>query len=274
MTDTIKKLDEAVKFIDSKTKLRPEIGVTLGSGLASFADLVEVDAVIPFAEIPHFSPSKVQGHPGKLVIGNLNGTPLAVFQGRIHYYEGHSMQQVVFPTRMLGRRGVKTQIITNAAGGIDPKMNPGHLMIIKDHINLTGDNPLRGLNIDELGPRFPDMTDPYVPAHIETLDSIMNELSIPHSVGVYCGVQGPTYETAAEVRYLQTIGGQAVGMSTVPEVIAARHMGMDVVGISCITNLATGISEEKISHDDVTVVAKRVEKDFVEALSRFIAKLG
>lgn len=274
MTDIVKNLDEAINYINSKTSLRPKIGITLGSGLASFADLLDVDVALPFSEIPHFSPSKVEGHPGKLVIGHLHGTPLAVYQGRIHYYEGHSMQQVVFPTRVLGHWGVKTQIITNAAGGIDPNMQPGHLMIIKDQINLTGDNPLRGLNVDELGPRFPDMTDPFSPAHIEALDSIMNELKIAHSIGVYCGVQGPTYETAAEVRYLQIIGGQAVGMSTVPEVIAARHMDMDVVGISCITNLATGISDEKISHNDVTIVAKRVEKEFVEALIQFIGKLG
>lgn len=274
MSEYLKQLDEAISFIDSKTSLKPKIGITLGSGLASFAELLDIDVAIPFAEIPHFSPSKVVGHPGKLVMGHLNGTPLAVLQGRIHYYEGHSMQQVVFPTRMLGRRGVETQIITNAAGGIDPKMNPGHLMIIRDHINLTGDNPLRGLNIDELGPRFPDMTDPFCPTNIVALDKIMTELNVPHSIGVYCGVQGPTYETAAEVRYLQTIGGQAVGMSTVPEVIAARHMGMNVTGISCITNLATGISKEKISHEDVTIVAKRVEKDFVEVLTRFIATLG
>jgi purine-nucleoside phosphorylase len=184
------------------------------------------------------------------------------------------MQEVVFPTRTLGRLGVKTQIITNAAGGIDPKMSPGHLMIIEDHINLTGDNPLRGGNISELGPRFPDMTNPFHPKYIQRLNQIMDRQNVPHSTGVYCGVQGPTYETAAEVRYLQKIGGHAVGMSTVPEVIAARHMGIDIVGISCITNLATGISKEKISHSDVTIVAKKVEKSFIAVLTELIATLN
>lgn len=269
----LKQLDETLAFIKKETSLVPDIGLTLGSGLAHFVDHVEVKAKIPFASIPHFSPSKVAGHPGQLVMGRLEGKNIAILQGRIHYYEGHSMQQVVYPTRALARLGVRTQIITNAAGGIGDGMRPGHLMIIKDHINLTGDNPLRGENIEALGTRFPDMSEPYNKTHIQHLEKIMKGVGVPHSVGVYCGVQGPCYETAAEVRYLRTIGGHAVGMSTVPEVIAARHMNVDVVGLSCITNLATGMSNEKISHDDVTVVAKKVEAAFTQVLKTFIAEL-
>lgn len=270
----LKNLDETVAFIKSRSKLTPDIGLTLGSGLAHFVDHVEVEAKIPFAEIPHFSPSKVVGHPGQLVLGRMAGKSLAILQGRIHYYEGHSMQQVVYPTRALARLGVRTQIITNAAGGIGDGMTPGHLMIIKDHINLTGDNPLRGENFEALGTRFPDMSEPYKKNHIQALEKIMRDVGVPHSVGIYCGVQGPCYETAAEVRYLRSIGGHAVGMSTVPEVIAARHMNVDVVGLSCITNLATGMSDEKISHADVTVVAKKVEAAFTQVLKTFIAQLG
>lgn len=266
-------LNEAVTFIQSKCATTPEVGLTLGSGLANFAQKVDVEFKIPFSEIPHFSPSRVVGHPGQLIIGRLNGKSVAVLQGRIHFYEGHSMQQVVFPTRVLGRLGVKTHIVTNAAGGIDPKMTPGHLMIISDHINLTGDNPLRGENLDELGPRFPDMTHPYDTSLMASLEGLMKKYNVNSSQGVYCGVAGPTYETAAEVKYLQKIGGKAVGMSTVPEVIAARHMGLRVAGISCITNLATGISQEKISHDDVTLAAKRVEAQFTDVLVDFIGQL-
>ncbi len=273
MADLIHQLRESVDFIKSRSSLQPAIGLTLGSGLAHFAEHVEVEVEIPFADIPNFSPSRVVGHPGRLVLGRLHGKPLAILNGRIHFYEGHSMQQVVFPTRALAILGVKTQIITNAAGGIGESLEPGHLMIINDHINLTGDNPLRGINVDALGPRFPDMSEPYRKEHVHRLERIMAQLKVPHSVGVYCGVQGPTYETAAEVRYLRGIGGRAVGMSTVPEVIAARHMGVDVVGISCITNLATGLSDEKISHEDVTIVAKRVEVAFTNVLKQFIAEL-
>ena len=270
---TLDQLNEAKAFIQKQTDFQPSIGVTLGSGLASFADELNIQHEINFGDIPHFAPSKVKGHPGKLLFAKLGEKNLAVLQGRIHYYEGHTPQQVVFPTRLLGSLGVGHQIITNAAGGIDPKMKPGHLMIIKDHINLTGTNPLIGENHEELGPRFPDMTNPFDLDCISTLEKIMADQNVSHSTGVYCGVSGPTYETAAEIKFMQTIGGQAVGMSTVPEVIAARHMGLKVTGISCITNLATGLSDEVLDHADVTAVAKRVEAQFKSVLVEFIKSL-
>ncbi|NQZ01409.1 MAG: purine-nucleoside phosphorylase [Bdellovibrionales bacterium] len=273
MSETLEQLAQAVDYIESKTTIVPRVGVTLGSGLASFAEEVKVDCSIDFSEIPHFAPSKVKGHPGKLLVGELSGVPLAVLQGRIHFYEGHSMQQVIFPTRVLARWGVRHQIITNAAGGVDPKMSPGELMILRDQINLTGTNPLIGLNDEELGPRFPDMSEPFCKSSIESLKQIMQKNSVPHSTGVYCGVTGPSYETAAEVRYLHQIGGHAVGMSTVPEVIAARHMGVKVSGISCVTNLGTGLSDEVLDHADVQAVAKRVEADFRKVLVEFVSGL-
>ncbi len=271
MNPILKKLNETKNFIEQRSRVRPVVGLTLGSGLASFADEIEVVDRIPYSEIPHFSPPTVEGHPGDLIIGHIHKLPVAVLTGRIHFYEGHSMEHVVFPTRALGKLGVKTLILTNAAGGMDPKMKPGHLMLIRDHINLTGHNPLRGENVAELGPRFPDMTNPYDPELSDQLLKILKAHKVPHSEGVYCGVAGPCYETAAEVRYLQKIGGHAVGMSTVAETIAARHMGLKVVGLSCITNLSTGLSDEKISHEDVKAVAKRVEQQFVTVLKEFLS---
>jgi purine-nucleoside phosphorylase len=273
MEDLLSQLNEAVELLTSKTSVTPRVGVTLGSGLASFADEISVDAQIDFTEIPHFAPSKVKGHPGKLLLGHLGSVPLAVLQGRIHFYEGHSMQQVIFPTRVLAKWGVEHQIITNAAGGVDPQMQAGQLMIIRDQINLTGTNPLIGLNSEALGPRFPDMSEPFCKASIEKLETIMKKHAVPFSTGVYCGVTGPSYETAAEVRYLHQIGGHAVGMSTVPEVIAARHMGVKVSGISCVTNLGTGLSKEVLDHADVTAVAKKVEADFRKVLVEFVTGL-
>ncbi|MCB0412140.1 MAG: purine-nucleoside phosphorylase, partial [Bdellovibrionales bacterium] len=196
-----------------------------------------------------------------------------LLKGRIHYYEGHSLEQVTFATRLVKFLGVQTLILTNAAGGVNAKFLPGTLMILRDHINLTGENPLRGPNLLELGPRFPDMTEPYDKELSDRLVEICKEQKIQHTEGVYCGVQGPSYETAAEIRFLQTIGGDAVGMSTVPEALVARHMGLRLVGISCITNLATGLSQTKVTHEEVKEVAARVEKDFSHLLRRFIASI-
>lgn len=269
----LEQLNETINFIKEKTSIEPRVGITLGSGLSSFAELVDVDAAIPYKDIPHFAPSSVEGHPGQMVIGKLENVPVIILQGRIHFYEGHSMQQVVYPTRVLGKLGIETLIVTNAAGGTNPKMLPGDFMIIKDHINLTGNNPLIGKNIDELGPRFPDMTDPYDSTLRQKLTQILTNKNLRFHEGVYCGVLGPTYETAAEVQFIHKIGGSAVGMSTVPEVIAARHMGLKVCGISCISNLATGISNQKITHDEVKEVAKRVESDFKAFLGEFVQEL-
>ncbi len=245
----------------------------LGSGLAAFGDKIETICEIPYDEIPNFSPPSVEGHPGKLIFGRAGDTPLVVLQGRIHFYEGHTMEEVVFPTRVVAQLGIEALILTNAAGGLDASMQPGDFMIIKDHINLTGTNPLIGPNIKELGLRFPDMSEPYDREMSAQLDQLLTKKNIRHSTGVYCGVTGPTYETAAEVQYLGKIGGHAVGMSTVPEAIAAKHMGLRVCGISCISNLATGLSDKPITHDEVKEVAAKVEKDFCDFLFEFLSQL-
>jgi len=269
----LEQLKESVKFIRDRSKLRPRVGITLGSGLASFAQAVKTDAVISYSDIPHFSPSTVEGHPGKMILGHVGETPVVVLQGRIHFYEGHSMERVVYPTRVLAQLGVEKLILTNAAGGLDPNMHAGDFMLIKDHINLTGDNPLRGPNIASLGPRFPDMSQAYDREMLEILQGILRRRSIRHSVGVYVGLSGPTYETAAEVRYLQGVGGHAVGMSTVPETIAARHMGLRVCGISCISNLACGLTDQEITHEEVKATGAAVEKKFAEFLTEFVSGL-
>ena len=268
------KIKESVDFIQSKSNIRPRVGLTLGSGLSSFADSIDVDCKIPYSDIPHFIPPSIEGHPGQMVIGKIKGVPVVILQGRIHFYEGHSLDQVVFPTRVIAQLGIEKLILTNAAGGLDPNMSPGDLMVITDHINLTGTNPLIGPNIAELGLRFPDMSESYDPEMSEIALGVLQELKVPHSSGVYCGVTGPTYETAAEVRYLAKIGGTAVGMSTVPENIAAKHMGLRVCGVSCISNHATGISNMPITHDEVKEVAAKVEKAFSGFLRTFIERIG
>ena len=270
----IDKMNEAQKFIQTHSKLKPTIGLTLGSGLSSFANEIKVECQIPYHEIPHFVPPTVDGHPGSLLLGFAEGVPVAVLQGRIHYYEGHSLDQVTFATRLLKYMGIKLLVLTNAAGGMNPKMKPGDFMIIRDHINLTGLNPLRGPNIAEFGPRFPDMTEPYDKVFSDLLVKICKENKFSFLEGVYCGVQGPCYETAAEIKYLQTIGGDAVGMSTVPETIVARHMRLQTVGVSCITNLATGLSNSQVTHEEVKEVAARVEKQFASLILRFIKAAG
>lgn len=266
-------LRESAEFVRSQSDLTPRVGLTLGSGLSAFAEAVKVSAAIPYNEIPHFVPPSVEGHPGQLVLGEVGHTPIAILQGRVHLYEGHSMQQVVYPTRLLKMLGIETLIVTNAAGGLDPNMSAGDFMVIQDHINLTGQNPLVGPNEAELGPRFPDMTDVYDKTLAEKLAAILSKNKVSHHQGVYCGMLGPTYETAAEVRYLQSIGGSAAGMSTVAEVIAARHMGLRVCGLSCISNQATGIAQHKITHQEVEEVTKKVADNFKTCLLEFIQEL-
>lgn len=269
----LQNLKESVDFIRSKTKIKPRVGVTLGSGLAGFAKEVQADAIIPYKDIPHFSPPSVEGHPGQMILGQVGGVPVVLLQGRIHYYEGHSMEQVVYPTRVLAQLGIQKLILTNAAGGLSEFMKPGDFMLVSDHINLTGNNPLIGPNMAELGLRFPDMTEAYDREMLRQGEEVMKKNNLRYSVGVYCGVSGPTYETAAEVRFLQVIGGQAVGMSTVPETIAAKHMGLSVCGLSCISNLATGMSKTPITHDEVKETTKKVEEQFSLFLREFIQKL-
>ncbi|HMN68451.1 MAG TPA: purine-nucleoside phosphorylase [Bdellovibrionales bacterium] len=268
MMDVESRLNETAAFLNKRSSLHPRLGFVLGSGLSGFAKQVNAVAQIPFKEIPHFAPATVEGHPGQLILGTLEGIPVAVLQGRLHAYEGLDFDQVIYPTRTLAALGVKTLVVTNAAGGLKKTMKPGDFMVIKDHINLTGENPLRGPNWN-YGPRFVDMTAPYDPQLIRLLREALRKEKARASVGVYVGVMGPTYETAAEISFYGKIGGGSVGMSTVAEVIAARHAGMRVAGLSCITNLGTGLSKTKLSHEEVKEVAGKVESKFIRALLAF-----
>lgn len=267
------KLKLSAKFILSKIKKAPDVAITLGSGLANFADRVKNPITIPYKKIPGFVRSTVVGHPGELVYGDIAGKKVLLLRGRFHYYEGYKLSQVVYPTRVIKLLGCDTLVLTNAAGGFGDGMKPGHLMVIQDHINLSGLNPLVGPNIDSLGPRFPDMTEVYDSTLREKMKSILTRLKIPHSEGVYCGLSGPTYETPSEIQYLKKLGGAAVGMSTVPEAIAARHAGLRLAGLSCITNLGAGLGTGPLLHEDVTTVARQIETAFSTFLTAFIDEL-
>ncbi len=270
---SIDKLQETVAAIKSYSAIKPRVGVVLGSGLGAFINEVKISHSIPFDQVPNFKPTTIEGHAGNLILGTVGSVPVVILQGRYHYYEGHSLDTVVFPTRTLALLGIETLILTNSAGGFGDTMQPGDFMIIEDHINLTGTNPLMGPNIKELGPRFPDMSEAYDARLIALMETVFQQLSIRYHKGVYCGVTGPTYETPAEVRYLKMIGGKAVGMSTVPETIAANHLGLRVAALSCITNLAAGISPHKLSHQEVTENAKKFESLFCIFLKEFISQL-
>lgn len=270
----VEKLTQTVSYIQSQCALRPQVGIILGSGLGSFSSQIQTEVSIPYKDIPHFSVPSIEGHRGHLLLGHVGKTPVACLQGRIHYYEGHSMDSVAYPTRTLAALGIKTLLVTNAAGGLQLDMEPGDLMIIKDHINLMGTNPLIGANETSLGPRFPDMTEAYPVEFQDKMEHFLRIHKIPYHKGVYCALTGPTYETPAEVNYIKLLGGSAVGMSTVPEVIVANHMGIKVCGVSCITNKAAGISKHKLSHDEVTETAKKVEVQFIAFVKDFIASLS
>ncbi|MEM7646230.1 MAG: purine-nucleoside phosphorylase [Pseudomonadota bacterium] len=272
--DVLDKLQETTQMIRGRSNLKPKIGIILGSGLGAFVNHIEIETEITFAEIPHFVPPSVEGHNGRLVLGTLHGVPLAVMQGRVHYYEGHTMEQVAYPIRTLAMLGIETAILTNSAGGLDPKMKSGDFMVIEDHINLMGNNPLMGPNIKKMGPRFPDMTEAYDRELTAMMLEILESQKVPHWKGIYCGVSGPTYETPAEVRFLQTIGGKAVGMSTVPESIAANHLGLRVCAVSCITNPAAGLHTTKLTHEEVTEMANSVEKQFCDFFDQLIKRLA
>lgn len=267
------KLEEAVDFIRSKSAIKPRFGIVLGSGLGAFANELEDACKISFEEIPYFTRPSVEGHSGFLVLGHVDGQPVATLQGRSHFYEGHSMESVVFPTRVLALLGIETLLITNSAGSLDTSLVPGDIMILNDHINLMGANPLMGENLKNLGPRFPDMTEAYDKKLVALLAQELKRSGLRFQQGVYCGVSGPTYETPAEVKYLQIIGGRAVGMSTVPESIAANHLGLRVCALSIITNLAAGLSGHKLSHAEVTKMANQLEGKFVPFLKNFTAAL-
>jgi len=268
------KAQEAARFILSQTKLRPKIALVLGSGLGAFADQFTSAVKIPYEKIPHFPRSTAIGHAGKMVIGMVGDTPVIGMQGRVHLYEGYSVQQVAFPVRVFARLGVAAVILTNAAGGILPELTQGRLVLISDHINLQGANPLTGANDEKFGLRFPDMTTAYDKKFraIAAAEAAKAGTTMPE--GVYAALAGPSYETPAEIRYLRAIGADLVGMSTVPEVIAARHSGLRVLGISCVTNAAAGIIDQPLVHTEVLEVAERVKGQFIALLRAIIPKMA
>jgi purine-nucleoside phosphorylase len=266
--------DRAAKYILSKTKLRPKIVLVLGSGLGAFADELDDATRIPYEKIPGFPRSTAVGHAGRLVIGKNGGVVVAAMQGRVHSYEGYSAKEVVFPMRVFGRMGIRSAILTNAAGGINLEFKQGALVVIRDHINLQGSNPLVGPNDDRFGPRFPDMTQAYWKSYREVALAEAKRLGIEVREGVYAALSGPSYETPAEIRYLRAIGADLVGMSTVPEVIVARHMGIRVLGISCVTNMAAGIFNQPIDHAEVMETGERVKTQFVALLRAIIPRVA
>lgn len=265
---------EAKSLLEGRTALRPAIGVVLGSGLGAFADELDDRAEIPYAEIPGWPVSTAAGHAGKLVIGKLGALPIAVMAGRAHLYEGYSPAQVVFPVRVLHAFGVRSMVFTNAAGGINSALEQGGLVLISDHINLQGSNPLAGPNDDALGPRFPDMSEAYSRRYRDLAKRVAAEQCIFMPEGVYAGLLGPSYETPAEIRFLRTIGADVVGMSTVAEVIAANHMGMKVLAVSCVTNMAAEIGDRKINHEEVLETGAAVRHTLVKFLRTVVPLIG
>jgi purine-nucleoside phosphorylase len=260
----------AARFIAGKTKLRPQIGLVLGSGLGAFADRFGSAVRIPYSKIPHFPRSTAIGHAGQLVLGKVDDVEVVGMQGRVHLYEGYSPKEVAFPVRVFARLGVKAVILTNAAGGIRPEFTQGRLVAISDHINLQGGNPLMGANEGKFGPRFPDMTVAYDQQFRQIAQTQAKRLGIDLGEGIYAALAGPSYETPAEIRFLKTIGADLVGMSTVPEVIAARHGSMRVLGISCVTNAAAGILDQPLNHHEVLATAERVKDHFIGLLRAVI----
>lgn len=271
VADEYERAEEAAQFIFSRTPLRPRIALVLGSGLGPFADEFTQPTKVPYAEIPHFPQPTAIGHAGQLVVGKVEGIPVAGMQGRVHLYEGYSVKEVSFPVRVFARMGVKALILTNAAGGI--KFVQGRLVVIRDHINLQGVNPLTGFNDERFGSRFPDMTSAYDKRFREMAVGQGNRSGIGIDEGVYAALAGPSYETPAEIRYLRSIGADLVGMSTVPEVIAARHCDMRVLGISCVTNAAAGILDQPLHHREVLETAARVKGEFIALLKAVLPKI-
>ncbi|HEY4050515.1 MAG TPA: purine-nucleoside phosphorylase [Acidobacteriaceae bacterium] len=263
----------AAEFIRSQTSVEPRIAVVLGSGLGSFAEAVENGVAIPYAAIPHFSASTVEGHSGRLLLGRVAGVPVAVMQGRVHGYEGYSPLQVTFPVRVLGSLGVKTIVFTNASGGVRLDLKPGQLVLLSDHINLTGLNPLSGPNDSRLGPRFLDVSEAYSKRLRGVAKTTAEGQGFELAEGVYLCVSGPTFETPAEIRAFRILGADLVGMSTVHEVIAARHMGLQVLGISCVTNMAAGILDRPLSHHEVLEAGARVQAQMTRFLTALLPRI-
>src|ERR1044071_5472775 len=273
-TGLYERAEHAARVIRARISVEPRIALVLGSGLGGFADDFEEAVAVPYEEIPGFARSTAQGHAGRLVIGKIDEVPVMAMQGRVHYYEGYSLEEVTFPIRTFNLLGVKTLILTNASGGINVQLSQGTLMVISDHLNLMGDNPLRGPNEERFGPRFPDMSAVYAHDLQELVVEEAKEINADVRRGVYGALSGPSYETPAEIHMLRSLGADAVGMSTVPEAIVARHMGMEVLGISCITNMAAGISDEPINHEDVMATGDRVRETFTELLRRVIGAIN
>jgi len=270
----LKAIDKAVAHVRSRSKLQPQVGVILGSGLGNVVKSIDVDTEIPYADIPGAKASTVVGHQGKMILGRAGKVPVVVLSGRMHFYEGYDMREVTLLARVVGRLGIRKLVVTNAAGGVNTSFKPGDLMLISDHINLMGVNPLRGPNIEELGQRFSDMSEAYPESLRKLARDVARENGIMVQEGVYLALSGPTFETPAEIRAFRTLGADAVGMSTVPEVIVMSHMNIPVLGISCITNMAAGILKQKLGHEEVMETTARVEKEFTQLIVGVLTRMG
>jgi len=266
-------IDESAAFISARTRIKPEIGLILGSGLGVLGDDLENAVTIPYADIPHFPISTVEGHAGELVLGRMQGRDVALMRGRFHQYEGYEAERTTLPVRVMKELGVRTLLVTNASGGINLGYAPGDLMIISDHINLTGRNPLVGPNDNALGVRFPDMSEAYSRRLRGIAREAASQLGFEAREGVYVGLLGPNYETPAEIRMLRTLGADAVGMSTVAEVIVARHAGIEVLGISCISNMAAGILDQPLSHEEVMETSEKVKDRFISLVMAVVPQM-
>jgi purine-nucleoside phosphorylase len=273
-TSLYERAEHATRIIRARINVEPRIAIVLGSGLGAFADDFEDPVGIPYEEIPGFVRSTAQGHAGRLVIGKVDSVPVLAMQGRVHYYEGYSLEEVTFPIRTFSLLGIKTLVLTNAAGGVNVQLTQGALMVISDHVNLMGDNPLRGPNDERFGPRFPDMSTVYSPELQELVIDEAKAIGVEVRRGIYGALSGPSYETPAEIHLLRNLGADAVGMSTVPEAIVARHMGLEVLGISCITNMAAGIGDEPINHEEVMATGDRVRGTFTELVRRVVGGIS
>jgi len=272
-TGLYERAEHAARTIRARLTFEPRIAIVLGSGLGAFADDFEEAVGIPYNEIPGFPRSTVEGHSGRLVAGKVDNVPLLAMQGRVHYYEGYSLEEVTFPVRTFKLLGIKTLVLTNAAGGINVQLTQGALMMISDHVNLMGDNPLRGPNDERFGPRFPDMSAVYSPELQELVVEEAKAIGVEVRRGIYGGLSGPSYETPAEIHLLRNLGADAVGMSTVPEAIVARHMNLEVLGISCITNMAAGLGDQPIDHAEVMATGDRVRGTFTQLLRRVVSRV-
>lgn len=269
----MKTIEICVQYIQSKVQFIPEVAIVLGSGLGDFAETINKVGEVPYSDIPGFPQSTVTGHEGKFIFGYVEGIPAVIMQGRVHYYEGYAMNEVVLPIRVMYKLGAKKLILTNAAGGVNPEFKPGDFMIITDHISSFIPSPLRGKNFEELGTRFPDMSEVYNHEMVQVVREVADECNIKVQEGVYIQLEGPSYETPAEIRMVSRLGADAVGMSTVCEAMVANHMGMKICGISCITNMACGLSDNKLNHEEVKEIANIVAEQYKQIIGGIVKKI-